>query len=206
MAGGGYRKKSGRSKSGWYKGIYCASTYELAWVIYRLDHDLEVKRYPGYLLTSKNERYYPDFIYDNNVIEIKGYIFDEKLQNRKKQCVLDKGHQYIVLFEKDLQKEFKWAKEHYHYEKLEQMYDGYKFSYEKICKKCGVKFLTDRENKIVCSRACTRGLLKGKHLTEEQRNKISHSLMDHKTSDSTRLKIKLKAIERESRRRGLLTG
>lgn len=26
---GGYRKGSGRSKHGYYKGIYCGSTYEL---------------------------------------------------------------------------------------------------------------------------------------------------------------------------------
>src|SRR6516164_8460315 len=33
-AKGGIRIGSGRSKSGYYKGIYCGSTYELCWVIY----------------------------------------------------------------------------------------------------------------------------------------------------------------------------
>ena len=42
---GGYREGSGRSKHGYYKGVYCGSTYELVYVIYRLDHDLTVNRF-----------------------------------------------------------------------------------------------------------------------------------------------------------------
>ena len=36
---GGIREGAGRSKSGWYKGYYCNSSYELAWVIYSLDNN-----------------------------------------------------------------------------------------------------------------------------------------------------------------------
>ena len=31
---GGYIPKSGVGKGGWYKGVWCDSTYELVWVIY----------------------------------------------------------------------------------------------------------------------------------------------------------------------------
>jgi len=37
---GGYQKKSGRGKWGWYKGFWCDSSYELAYVIYNLDHNI----------------------------------------------------------------------------------------------------------------------------------------------------------------------
>ena len=44
---GGYREGSGRSKSGYYNGIYCGSTYELCWVIYALDTQVKFDRFKG---------------------------------------------------------------------------------------------------------------------------------------------------------------
>ena len=41
---GGMRIGAGRAKSGWYKGIFCNSSYELAWVIYSLDNNVKFKR------------------------------------------------------------------------------------------------------------------------------------------------------------------
>lgn len=41
---GGYVINSCRGKHGWYKGIYCDSTYELAYVIYCLDHNIPIRR------------------------------------------------------------------------------------------------------------------------------------------------------------------
>lgn len=35
---GGYRLKSSRGKQGWYKGYFLNSTYELAYIMYCLDH------------------------------------------------------------------------------------------------------------------------------------------------------------------------
>jgi len=37
---GGKRIGSGRGKSGWYKGYWCDSSWELAYVIYNIDHDV----------------------------------------------------------------------------------------------------------------------------------------------------------------------
>ena len=42
---GGYRPGSGRAKTGYYKGIYCGSTYELAWVIYQIDNNKDFSRF-----------------------------------------------------------------------------------------------------------------------------------------------------------------
>lgn len=41
---GGYRKGSGIGKSGWYKGIYCDSSWQLAYVIYHLEHQFNIVR------------------------------------------------------------------------------------------------------------------------------------------------------------------
>lgn len=41
---GGYREGSGRSKSGYYKGFFCGSTYELVYYIYCKDHNINIDR------------------------------------------------------------------------------------------------------------------------------------------------------------------
>ena len=74
---GGLRHGSGRGKKGWYKGFYCDSSWELAWVIYALDHNIKFKRNTkgfDYIFNNKYYKYYPDFILSNGTyIEIKGY-------------------------------------------------------------------------------------------------------------------------------------
>lgn len=70
----------GASKRGSYQGFVCDSRWELAFVIYCLDHDIPIERYsgPGYLYSYEDElhTYYPDFIINNTLIEIKGYCPD----------------------------------------------------------------------------------------------------------------------------------
>lgn len=73
---GGYRKGSGRGKSGWYKGYYCDSSWELAFVIYNIEHDIKFERNRRkfvYVYEGKELKYLPDFILDGKYIEIKGY-------------------------------------------------------------------------------------------------------------------------------------
>ena len=73
---GGIRKGSSRGKSGWYKGYWCDSSYELAYLIYNLDHNIKIERNSkGYEYTFNNEKhiFYPDFRVDNNLVEIKNY-------------------------------------------------------------------------------------------------------------------------------------
>ena len=68
--------KTGRGIKGWYKGFYCSSTYELAYVIYCLDHNIDIKRchnHYQYDYLGKKHRYYPDFVVDGTIIEIKGF-------------------------------------------------------------------------------------------------------------------------------------
>lgn len=73
---GGYRKNSGTSKRGWYKGYFCGSSWELAWVIYNLEHNVKFDRNDegfNYVYNGINKKYYPDFKIGDVYIEIKGY-------------------------------------------------------------------------------------------------------------------------------------
>lgn len=83
---GGYRKGSGLGKSGWYKGIYCDSSWELAFVVYHLDNNLKIKRckeYRKYIFNNKEHIYIPDFVTDDGIIEIKGYKNEQWLEKEK---------------------------------------------------------------------------------------------------------------------------
>lgn len=69
-------------KSGLYHGIHCDSSWELAFVIYCEEHNICIKRNKKYLIyTYKNKeyKYYPDFVIDNQLYEIKGYENDKAL-------------------------------------------------------------------------------------------------------------------------------
>ena len=73
---GGYRKGSGRGKQGWYKGIYCDSSWELAFVYYHLENNLDIKRCTDtrtYIYEGVEHTYIPDFVTKDGIIEIKGY-------------------------------------------------------------------------------------------------------------------------------------
>jgi len=77
---GGYRKGSGRGKKGWYKGYWCDSSYELAFIIYNLEHNIVFRRNTKkftYIYKGQTKKYLPDFIMnDGTYIEIKGYYTD----------------------------------------------------------------------------------------------------------------------------------
>lgn len=74
---GGYRKGSGRGKKGWYRGIFCDSSWELAYVIYCIETNQHIERCKEkrmYSFGGRTRTYFPDFIVDGKLIEIKGYI------------------------------------------------------------------------------------------------------------------------------------
>jgi hypothetical protein len=103
---GGNQKGSGRGKHGWYKGIWCDSSYELAWVIYQLDHDIPFSRNTQsyeYTFNGKQYQYYPDFIQDGKIIEIKGFVNEQTLAKIKSVPDL------VVLMRDDLKKEFEYV-------------------------------------------------------------------------------------------------
>lgn len=116
---GGYRKGSGRGKKGWYKGIFCDSTWELAFVIYYLEHNLNIKRCTEkrkYIFNNKEYTYIPDFITDNGIIEIKGF------KTEQWQAKIEQNPDVIVLYAKEMEKYLNYATEKYG-NHIEMLYD-----------------------------------------------------------------------------------
>lgn len=154
---GGYRENSGRGKRGFYKGIYCASTYELVWVIYRIDHNLPVQRFTGYIEYEQG-KYFPDFIDGNCIFEIKGYWTESV--DEKAQAAQNAGYNIVLLYKKDLKKEFDWARAKYGCKSIEEihtLYDDYKPEYNYQCGHCKQPFMRTRKIKTevkFCSRSC----------------------------------------------------
>ena len=73
---GGYVRGSGRGKKGWYKGFFCDSSWELAYVVYCLEHNISIQRNTEkrkYIWNNKEKNYIPDFIVDGKLVEIKGW-------------------------------------------------------------------------------------------------------------------------------------
>lgn len=77
---GGYRFGSGRGKKGTYKGYYCDSSWELAYVIFNLEHNIEFERneklFP-YEFNGEQHKYKPDFIEGDTYVEVKGYYTEQ---------------------------------------------------------------------------------------------------------------------------------
>ena len=102
---GGLRKGSGRGKKGWYKGYWCDSSWELAWVIYNIDHNIIFKRnLDGFEYEYNNQirRYYPDFIVNNTYYEIKGRRNFVGMDNENQEKIKQFKYNLIVLYEKDI--------------------------------------------------------------------------------------------------------
>lgn len=79
LISGGIRKGSSRGKSGWYKGFWCDSSYELAFLIFNLERNIKIERNKeGFEYLHENEKhlFYPDFIVDGKYVEIKNFKSD----------------------------------------------------------------------------------------------------------------------------------
>lgn len=99
---GGVRKGAGRGKKGWYKGYWCDSSWELAWVIYQTDHGCKFTRNTRgfeYTFESRVRKFYPDFLFeDQTYVEIKGWL------DRQNQTKIEQFHgKLLVLGEKEIQ-------------------------------------------------------------------------------------------------------
>jgi hypothetical protein len=102
---GGVRKGSGRGNKGWYNGFWCDSSWELAWVIYHIDHKINFERNQigfEYDFLGKKLRYYPDFKIGDIFYEIKGRRTYETLDNQTKEKINQFQLTLIVIYEKEM--------------------------------------------------------------------------------------------------------
>lgn len=101
---GGYRRGAGRGKKGWYKGYFCDSSWELAFVIYNLEHGITnfTKNYTDkfrYSVDGVYHYYIPDFKFsDGTYVEIKGRRQTDPIIELKRSVV----NNLQVLFANDM--------------------------------------------------------------------------------------------------------
>lgn len=103
----------GKGKRGVYKGFYCQSSWELAYVIYQLDHDIQFERNNkgfSYIWNGETRTYFPDFYIpsEDTYIEVKGY-YDARSKAKYDQF----NGKLKVLLEKDMKPMIKYVEEKY---------------------------------------------------------------------------------------------
>lgn len=92
-----YNKRRGNGKKGWYNGIYCDSSWELAFLVYHIDNNLYIERCKekrNYVFNGEKHVYMPDFITDEGIIEVKGR-YDKKSIAKKEQ------NPDVIIYDKD---------------------------------------------------------------------------------------------------------
>jgi len=155
---GGFRKRSGSVRTGYYNGIFCGSTWELCWVIYNLDHNVKFTRFSK-KLEYNGTIYYPDFLLADGktIIEIKGPRADFDQVNRKTIVAENNGYIVNLLTEDKLQHIFRYIKDTYNIRKYYTLYDQYKPKYSYICSQCNSPISRDSKattSQIFCTRKC----------------------------------------------------
>lgn len=92
----------GTARYGTYRGTHCDSSYELAFLIYCIDHNINIVRntdgFP-YLYSGKMHTYYPDFKVNNSYIEIKNY---NSARVQAKINALPLNISYFILYLNDI--------------------------------------------------------------------------------------------------------
>ena len=108
---GGCRKGAGYGKKGWYKGFWCDSSWELAYVIYNLEYGIQFERNTTgyeYFYKDAKHKYYPDFILaDGTYVEIKGYYTEQA--HVKHAAFRADGHVLHVIDKKEIQQYLDYA-------------------------------------------------------------------------------------------------
>jgi hypothetical protein len=147
---GGPRIGSGRAKTGYFKSIYCGSTYELAFLIWHLDNKQYIKRcqqHFGYVWNDQYHNYYPDFEVDGQIYEIKGQISDVDFVKIKAANAVLVDKDTIKTYIDYVATKYKVARD-----KLWLLYDQKEYM---ECQHCKTSFLKKHKNSKYCSQSCS---------------------------------------------------
>ena len=123
---GGYKVGilGGKGKRGYYKGYYCMSSWELAWLVYQLDHNKEVKQCRvqfDYEFNGKKRKYTPDFIINDIFYEIKNWHRPDT--DAKIEAVKKTGSQIVLIEGKDIEPYLDYVKTKYGNNFVENLYE-----------------------------------------------------------------------------------
>lgn len=120
--GGFIETSARRCKYGSYRDFYCDSSWELAFILYHLDSNIDIRRckesFP-YVFDNKIHKYYPDFVVDDIFYEIKG-IYSAKDYAKIEQ--FPKNMRLVVVDKKSIKFYIDYAIKNYG-ENFTQMYD-----------------------------------------------------------------------------------
>ena len=101
----------GEAKRGWYRGIWCDSSWELAFLMYCLDHGKEIVRstqnFP-YPFRNGVKYYRPDFIVEGTYYEVKGVM-----DGRSKRKITSFPYPLVVVGEKEMRPFIEYAEYRY---------------------------------------------------------------------------------------------
>jgi hypothetical protein len=110
---GGFRKNAGIGIKGYYKGLYCMSSWELAWVVYQLEHGKNVQQCTEtfeYTMNGEVHHYTPDFKIDDIYFEIKNW---HRPDTDFKINAFPKEKKLVLIEGKDNEVYIKYVKEKY---------------------------------------------------------------------------------------------
>lgn len=113
-------KRNSWAKMGWYDNIWMMSTYELAYYIYTKDLGENIVRCTDrfkYEYLNESHYYTPDFIVNNNYIEIKGYETEKDFAKYKVVNNL------VVLRYNEIKPMIEYVKQKYKVSSIEELYD-----------------------------------------------------------------------------------
>lgn len=119
-----HRENNTYGKFGYYQGIYCASSWELAFLIYNKDLGKDIQRCEltfTYFMDDQQHTYFPDFIMDNIIYEVKGY--EKEDVQLKTQAVLDASYKIDVIRKKEIMPIIKQLKKKYNVKDITTLYD-----------------------------------------------------------------------------------
>jgi hypothetical protein len=119
-----HRENNTSGKYGYYQEIYCASSWELAFLITNLDlgHNIErCKLTFTYVMNGEQHTYFPDFIMNGIIYEIKGY--EKEDVKLKTEAVMQAGYKIEVIRKKEILPIIKAIKNRYDIKDITVLYD-----------------------------------------------------------------------------------
>lgn len=111
-------------KCGYYQGTYCASSWELAFLIFNKDLGNDIKRCElnfTYFMDDKQHLYFPDFIMNDIIYEVKGY--EKEDVKLKTEAVVVAGYKIEVIRKKEILPIIKEIKSKYNVKHIVELYD-----------------------------------------------------------------------------------
>lgn len=119
-----HRQNKTFGKCGYYHDTYCASSWELAFLIYNLDLGKDIKRCEltfKYNIAEEEHLYFPDFIMDGTIYEVKGRELEDVAL--KTQAVIESGYIIQLIRKKEITPIIKSIKEKYGVKDITKLYD-----------------------------------------------------------------------------------